>query len=79
MTIWLTEIQAIDPTTGELCTWSGPRLEGITAGDAQLRCQESGQGYCRVVGRLLAEISTKDDGVTPDFENKIDHDTFLQN
>jgi len=32
MTLYTTTIQAIDPNTGELKTWQGPHVPGISSG-----------------------------------------------
>lgn len=54
--IWLTEIQAVDPMTGILCKWSGPRIKADTKLEAKDYLQKNGLGYCRVLGRLIADI-----------------------
>ena len=79
MSIWLTEIEAKDPATGDICMWAGPRIGGISPSDAQSRCNEMGQGYCRVIGELLVEVPTKGDGQTPDFDNAVDFGTASLN
>lgn len=69
-----TKIKAIDPKDGEMKTWSGPVIDAISYQDAEYYCQENGLGYCEVDGILVSEIPTKSDGVTPDWENRIDYD-----
>ena len=54
--IWLTEIQAINPETGEICTWSGPRIEADTISEAKDYCDRNGLGYCHVVGKFVMDI-----------------------
>jgi hypothetical protein len=54
--IWLTEIQAVDPETGVLCKWSGPRVEADTKHEAYNYLQTNGLGYCRVLGKLIVDI-----------------------
>jgi hypothetical protein len=54
--IWLTEIEAVDPVTDELCTWAGPRIEADTEEEAQNICLRTHRGYCKVIGRFIAEI-----------------------
>ena len=53
MNIYLTEIKALDPTTGEMRTWAGPRVPGNSFEDAKAYCQANGLGYCTVVGQLV--------------------------
>lgn len=54
--IWLTEIKAINPDTGELCKWSGPRIEADTMNEANDYCNRNGLGYCHVVGKFVMDI-----------------------
>ena len=53
--IWITEIKAVDPATGEMCTWSGPRIEAKTEEDARNYCDGHGLGYCKIIGKLISE------------------------
>ena len=50
--IWLTEIRAVDPQTGELTDWCGPRIEAESYEEAENFCNSNGLGYCKVVGRM---------------------------
>ena len=74
MKIYITKIKAIDPKNGEMCTWTGPRVKGISFADAQKYCDENGLGYCEIGGELKMEITTKKDGFTPDWDNVTDYD-----
>ena len=74
MKLFVTEIQAINPLTGELTTWDGPHIPAISWSDAEAYCQENGLGYCKVIGILLAEIPTKADGWTPDWGKMVEFD-----
>lgn len=67
---YCTQIKAIRPTDGEIATYSGPAVPGISFQDAQDYCNEN-IGYCKVIGELIEEIPTKEDGITPDWDNKI--------
>jgi hypothetical protein len=58
MNIYVTEIKAIDPQTGELCDWCGPHIEAKSIEDARRFCDNNGMGYCKIIGKLLDEIST---------------------
>lgn len=51
--VFVTEIKALDPKTGELKTWAGPNVSGISFEHAQAFCDNNGMGYCKVVGRLV--------------------------
>ncbi|MEN6569005.1 MAG: hypothetical protein ABFC18_03230 [Rikenellaceae bacterium] len=48
--IWLTEIQANDPITGEIQIWAGPEIEANTEQQAIDYCNSNGLGYCKVIG-----------------------------
>jgi len=50
--IWITEIRAVDPLTGELTDWCGPRIEADSFEEAENYCNTNGLGYCKIVGRL---------------------------
>jgi hypothetical protein len=53
--IWITEIKAVDPATGEVSTWAGPRIEANTKEDARNYCDGHGLGYCNIIGKLISE------------------------
>lgn len=75
---WCTEIKALDAKTGEMKTWVGDTVEAPTWYMAQEWCNNN-KGYLRVSGELLSEIPTKSDGITPDWDNKIDYDEINNN
>ena len=50
--IWLTEIRAVDPQTGELTDWCGPRIEADSYEEALNYCNSNCLGYCKIVGRM---------------------------
>ena len=56
--IWLTEIRAINPQSGEISDWCGPRIEASSLRDAENYCSKNGLGYCRVIGKMdeISEI-----------------------
>lgn len=56
--LYVTEIRAIDPITGEMKTWGGPHVPGISFADAREYCRKN-LGYCKVIGELVAEIDAK--------------------
>lgn len=74
MNLYVTEIKAIKPSTGELTTYGGPNVPGSSFKDAQDYCEENGLGYCKVVGELVSEIPCKKGTYEPDFINMIDYD-----
>lgn len=57
---WATEIKAIDPNTGELMTYAGPNIQGISMRDAMEFCENNGLGYCKVVYEINSEIPYSD-------------------
>lgn len=67
MLVWLTKIKAIDPETGELKTWSGPKITAFTFKEAQEICKEI--GYCEIDGLFIGEADRNE------IEFIFDHDT----
>ena len=53
MKLFVTEIKAISPITGELTTYGGPNVPGINEATAQEYCENNGFGYCLVIGELV--------------------------
>lgn len=74
MRLWVTKIRAVDPISGDLLTWAGPNVPGISWADAADYCQKNGLGYCEVEGELIAEIPTLNDGATPNWAGRIDYE-----
>jgi hypothetical protein len=60
MQVYTTKIRAISPIDGELKTYVGPNVPGISFQTAQDYCDNNGLGYCRVDGMLISEISFSD-------------------
>ena len=58
--LFTTTIRAIDPKDGELKTYAGPNVPGISFNDARAYCQKNGLGYCEVEGILLNEFNYND-------------------
>lgn len=79
MKIWLTELMAIDPKSGELKKWCGDDIEAPTHELAQKWCEENDKGYLKVIGKLVAEIPCKKNSFEPDFKNTIDYETIKNN
>ena len=77
MSLYITEIKALDPNDNEYKTWAGPNVPGISFTDAQQYCQTHGLGYCKVTGKLVCEIGTKIENgeMIPNFNNIIDYGT----
>lgn len=76
MNLYTTEIYAICPTTGDLKLWAGPHVPGISFADAQNYCETNGLGYCKVTGKLVAEINFKDNPIAPDCAIRVDYDNL---
>lgn len=76
MKLYVTEIKAIKPSTGELKTYGGPNVPGISAEDAQNYCENNGLGYCKVLGELVCEIPCKEGTYEADFSKQINYDTY---
>jgi len=76
MHLYVTEIIALSPVTGEMTVWAGPVVPGISFADAQAYCESRGLGYCRVIGKLVAEIPCFPGTIEPDFSKKIDYDNL---
>lgn len=72
MKLFVTEIRAIDPVSGELKTYAGPHVPGIDSADAERYCREN-LGMCRVLGELIGEIPCIDGTYEPDWGNMIDY------
>jgi len=74
--LYTTEIRAIDPLDGEMKTWGGPNVPGISWEDARWYCDNNGLGYCKVNGQLVCEIGTKVENgmIVPDFTKRVDYD-----
>ena len=82
MNLYVTQIKAIDPADGEMKTWIGPNVPGISWADAEFYCETNGLGYCEVIGQLVAEIGTKYDkngNLIADMDNISDYDLPNQN
>lgn len=60
MDLYTTTIKAIDPKDGELKTWSGQHVPGLSFSDAQNYCDKNGLGFCKVEGKLVAEIDSNE-------------------
>lgn len=70
MKLFCTRLRAIDPQTGELCTWSGPIIQAINWKHAELLIED--RGYLTIDGELIAEIDSN--GI-----DRIDYDIISQN
>lgn len=54
--IFTTELDAIDPTDGQLKTWAGPHIKAVSWKHAEWVCQNTERGYLRVTGMLVSEV-----------------------
>jgi hypothetical protein len=57
MRLFLTEIQAVSVTTGDLEVFNGPKVYGITALDAQINLYNMGLPYCKVTAEETEAIN----------------------
>lgn len=76
MKLWCTEIRALEASTGEMKTWCGENVPGLTMKMAQKWCDEN-KGYLKVVGCLVSEIPCKQGTLDPDWDNRRDYDGDL--
>lgn len=74
MDLYVTEIKAESPLTGEIKTWCGPSVPGISFSDAQQHCEENGLGYCKVIGLLVMEVPCIEGTHRPDWKNAVDYE-----
>jgi len=74
MNTYVTSIRAIDPNDGQMKSWEGPRVSGITTADAERYLQENGLGYCKVDGVLVADIPCKPGTYDPDWNKMQDYE-----
>lgn len=68
-----TEIRALDPFTLEMKTWCGEHIEANSFEEAKKWCKEN-KGWLKVVGRLIAEADTEEDGITPNWDTYKDYE-----
>lgn len=71
MELYTTTIKAICPKSGELKTYCGQHVPGISFEDAQNYCDTNELGYCKVEGLLVMEIM--------DDETEIDYEKIKMN
>lgn len=78
MTIWETEILAVNPHTGKLCTFAGPHVRAFTPGLAQQWCDTNGYGYLKVTGdRIIQEVPCIPGTNKPDWSKARNYDAEL--
>lgn len=75
---WVTEFRALDAKTGDLKTWGGPHVEGISFNDAQEWCYRNA-GHLKVIGELISEIPCKEGSYDPDWRNIVDYEKINLN
>ena len=61
--IYVTELWAIDPIDHILKSWSGPDIIAKNEEEAQGLIQNTGLGYCQIIGELQGLIDTKGNDV----------------
>lgn len=77
MDIFVTEIRAIAAATGEMGTYAGENVEGLSIEDAQSWC-DIHKPYLKVIGRLCMTMELTWDGA-PNWDTAIDLDKMKNN
>lgn len=54
--VYATQIVALDPSDKKLKTYSGPNITAKNSADAQRLINNTGLGYCEIIGQLLGLI-----------------------
>lgn len=75
---WITEIQAINPGSGELTTFIGDVVVARTQAGAQCILNATGRGYMKATAELVARIPDKGTRDS-DFESRVDYDQNQHN
>lgn len=73
MDIYLTSFKKIN-AFGEIKTYAGPDVPGISFKDAQDYCNNNGLSHCQVDGLLIAEIPYKEGTYEPDWDNEVNYE-----
>lgn len=79
MKTWTTIIYAKNPLTGNMSEFAGPDIQAPSKALAFEYCQNNGLGYCHIGDELLSRIPTKADGITPDWDKRVDYDIQQNN
>lgn len=79
MPIFCTQMQVFDQVNKEFVWIEGQRIEAPTFKIAEAIIKNKGLRWLVITGELICEIPCKDDGVTPDWDNKIDYQKIQQN
>lgn len=61
--LFVTQITAMDPKTGMLRSYSGPHIIAVDKKEAQGLIDNTGQGYCEIIGELIGMIDTQGNDV----------------
>ena len=77
MQLYTTTIKAV--VNGEVKSFCGPHIQGISPKDAQDYCENNGLGYCTVTGMLVSEIPCKEGTNTADIIERVDYDIIWLN
>ena len=78
MKLFTTILKAIN-SDGELRTFCGENIEGLSMDDAQDRCEKDGKGYLIVTGELVATVDTKKDSLGADMSSIKHFDRIILN
>lgn len=74
MNTYATIIRAIG-LDGDMHSYVGVNVQGISVADAQEYCENNGLGYCKVDGLLVSEIPCKKGTYEPDWSKKVDYES----
>lgn len=78
MKIWLTELRALEVSSGTMKLYCGDNVEAPTHDLAQQWCGTY-QPYLKVIGELVAEIPCKPGTHEADFSKQVDYDNIQNN
>lgn len=79
MKFWSTKIKAICPIDGELKTFEGPHVPGLTKIAAQDFCNNNLLGFCEVTDLQVTRDIYTDDSPNAYWCCNIDYDNIIKN
>lgn len=78
MNWYVTELMALNPSTGVLTKWQGPFVQAPNWSLAEEWCQENA-AYLKIVGKLDSIIPCEKNSINPDWNGKIDFTLLAKN
>lgn len=79
MKFWSTKVKAVCPVTGELTTFDGPNVPGMTVFAAQQYCNTNYLGYCTVDIQINVDKYKTGDEPCAVWCRDIDYDNIIKN